>query len=64
MVEHIHGGSEQRALVGLTGAPGDDLGQIGLAYRVPPPQAWVPRLSPVSHGRCSPQETVRNRHAL
>ena len=32
MVEHIHGGSEQHALVGLTGTPGDDLGQVGFAY--------------------------------
>lgn len=32
MVEHIHGGREQHALVGLTGAPGDDLGQVGFAY--------------------------------
>ena len=32
MVEHVHGGSEEHALVGLTGAPGDDLGQVGFAY--------------------------------
>ncbi len=32
MVEHVHGSGEQHPLVGLTGAPGDDLGQIGFAY--------------------------------
>jgi len=32
MVEHVHGGGEQHALVGLTGAPGDDLGQVGFAH--------------------------------
>lgn len=32
MVEHIHGGGEQDSLVGLTGAPADDLGQVGFAH--------------------------------
>src|SRR5580693_7963186 len=32
MVEHVHGGGEQDTLVGLTGAPADDLGQVRLAY--------------------------------
>ena len=32
MVEHVHGGGEQDPLVGLTGAPADDLGQIGFAH--------------------------------
>jgi hypothetical protein len=32
MVEHVHGGSEEHALVGLTCAPGDDFGQVGFAY--------------------------------
>ena len=31
MVEHVHGGGEQHPLIGLTGAPADDLGQIGFA---------------------------------
>jgi hypothetical protein len=31
MVEHIRGGGEQHTLVGLTGTPSDDLGQIGFA---------------------------------
>jgi hypothetical protein len=32
MVEHVHGGGEQHPLVGLTGAPADDLGQVGFAH--------------------------------
>lgn len=32
MVEHIHGGGEQDPLVGLTGAPADDPGEIGFAH--------------------------------
>src|ERR1700694_1794739 len=32
MVEHVHSGGEQHPLVSLTGAPGDDLGQVGFAY--------------------------------
>src|SRR5260370_41100513 len=32
MVEHVHGGSEQHALVRLTGAPSDDLGQGRFAH--------------------------------
>ena len=32
MVEHVHGGGEQHTLVGLTGAPADDLGQVRLAH--------------------------------
>ena len=32
MVEHVHGGGEQHPLVGLTGTPGNDLGQVGLAH--------------------------------
>src|ERR1700731_3966525 len=32
MVEHVHGSSEQDSLVGLTGAPADDLGEIGFAH--------------------------------
>ena len=32
MVEHVHGGGEQDTLVGLTGAPADDLGQVRLAH--------------------------------
>ena len=32
MVEHIHGGGEQHPLISLTGAPADDLGQVGFAY--------------------------------
>jgi hypothetical protein len=29
VVEHIHGGGEEHALIGLTGAPGDDFRQKG-----------------------------------
>jgi len=29
MIQHVHGGREQHALIGLAGAPGDDLGQEG-----------------------------------
>src|SRR5580704_11451538 len=32
MVEHVHGGGEQDSLVGLTGAPADDLGEICFAH--------------------------------
>jgi hypothetical protein len=32
MVEHVHGGGEQDPLVGLTGAPTDDLGQVRFAH--------------------------------
>ena len=32
MVEHVHGGGEQHALIGLAGAPADDLGQKGFAH--------------------------------
>ena len=32
MVEHIHGGGEQDPLVGLTGAPADDPGEICLTH--------------------------------
>jgi len=32
MIEHVHGGGEQDPLVGLTGAPADDLGQVRLAH--------------------------------
>ena len=32
MIEHIHGRGEEHALVGLAGAPGDDLGQVGFAH--------------------------------
>jgi len=32
MVEHVHGGGKQHPLVSLTGAPGDDLGQVGFAH--------------------------------
>jgi len=32
MVEHVHGGGEQHTLVGLTGAPADNLGQVGFAH--------------------------------
>ena len=31
MIEHVHGGGEQDALIGLAGAPADDFGQEGLA---------------------------------
>ena len=32
MVEHVHGGGEQHALIGLAGAPADDLGEEGFAH--------------------------------
>ena len=32
MVEHVHGGREQHPLIRLTGAPADDLGQVGFAH--------------------------------
>jgi hypothetical protein len=32
MVEHVHGGGEQDPLISLTGAPADDLGQVGFAH--------------------------------
>lgn len=32
MVEHVHGGGEQHPLICLTGAPADDLGQVGFAH--------------------------------
>ena len=32
MVEHVHGSGEEHALISLTGAPADDLGQVRLAY--------------------------------
>ena len=32
MVEHVHGSGEQDSLVGLTGAPADDLGEVGFAH--------------------------------
>ena len=35
MIEHVHCGGEQHALIRLAGLPGDDLGQKGLAY------AWI-----------------------
>jgi len=31
VIEHVHGGGEQDALVGTAGLPGEDLGQVGLA---------------------------------
>ena len=31
VIEHVHGGGEQDALIGLAGAPADDLGQEGFA---------------------------------
>ena len=31
VVQHVHGSSEQDTLMGLAGAPADDLGQEGLA---------------------------------
>lgn len=31
MIEHIHGGREQHTLIGLTCAPGKDLGEEGFA---------------------------------
>lgn len=35
MIEHVHGGGEQHALIRLAGLPGDDLGQKGFAH------AWI-----------------------
>ena len=32
VIEHVHGGGEQHALIGLAGAPADDLGQEGFAH--------------------------------
>lgn len=32
MIEHVHGRGEQYPLVGLAGAPGHDLGQVGFAH--------------------------------
>ena len=32
MIQHIHGGGEEHALIGLTGAPGDDFGEEGFAH--------------------------------
>jgi hypothetical protein len=32
MIEHIHGGSEQDAVITLAGTPADDFGQHGLAH--------------------------------
>jgi len=32
MVEHVHSGGEQDSLIGLTGAPANDLGEIGFAH--------------------------------
>ena len=31
MIQHVHGGREQDALVGLTGLPGEDAGEEGLS---------------------------------
>jgi hypothetical protein len=31
VIEHVHGGGKQDALIGLAGAPAHDLGQEGLA---------------------------------
>ena len=30
MIEHVHGGGEEHTLIGLTGAPGNDLGEESL----------------------------------
>ena len=36
MIQHVHGGGEQDALVGLADAPADDFGKEGLAHpRIP-----------------------------
>ena len=32
VIQHVHGGGEQHALVGLTGTPADDFGQVGFAH--------------------------------
>jgi len=32
VIQHIHSGSEQYTLVGLTGTPADDFGQVGFAH--------------------------------
>lgn|SRR2546422_5544454 len=31
MIEHVHGGREQHALIGLTGTPGQDLSEEGFS---------------------------------
>ena len=44
MVEHVHGGGEQHALVGLAGAPADDFGEEGFAHAgiADKDQRWCP----------------------
>ena len=32
VIEHVHGGGEQHALIGLAGAPADDFGEEGFAH--------------------------------